>query len=119
MQQQPTQDPTMVYRIETLERLFQQLQTQLGQLVPAKENELQLRMIRESVERIERELGNAKSQLTDMNTKLVNSEMQAQQRDSDQKQSQANLQLRFFYAASGLIGAIIVALLVYYFTHAH
>lgn len=119
MQQQPAQDPMIIYRIESLERMVQQLQTQLQQYVPYKENELQLRSIKDTVERIEREIGIAKAQLTDVNNKLAENKLQEQERDSKQRQSQSDLQLRFFYYVSTLIGAIIVALLVYYFTHPH
>lgn len=108
---------TLIYRIEALERMVQQLQTQLQQYVPAKENELQLRIIKETVERIEREVGNAKTQLTDLNTKLVASESEAQKRDAAQRESQDRLQIRILWGAVSVVITILSLVIVAYITH--
>lgn len=108
---------TLIYRIEALERMVQQLQTQLQQYVPAKENELQLRIIKETVERIEREVGNAKLQLTDLNTKLVASESEAQKRDAAQRESQDKLQIRILWGAISVVITILSLVIVGYITH--
>jgi TolA-binding protein len=72
MQQPAPQDQaTMIYRIEALERLFHELQTQLQQYVRSSENNLHLQTIKETVMRIEAELGLAKKQLTESNDKMV------------------------------------------------
>lgn len=117
MAQQSPDQATLTFRIEVLERMVQQLQTQLQQYVPAKENELQLRSIRETVERIEREITNAKQQLTDLNTKLVVSESEAQKRDAAQRESQDKLQIRILWGAVSVIITILSLVIVGYITH--
>ncbi len=97
--------------------MVQQLRDQLSQYVPAKENELQLRSIRETVERIEREVSNAKNQLTDLNTKLAVSEVEAQKRDSAQKESQDKLQIRVLGGIVSIFVAILLSIIAAYATH--
>lgn len=70
MAQQPDQ-ATLIYRIESLERLFHDLQQQLQQYVRSSENNLHLQAIRDTCERIERELGLAKQELTKSNDEMV------------------------------------------------
>ncbi len=118
MQQQPTpQDQsTLIYRIEILERLFHDLQTQLQQYVRASENNLHLQAIKETVLRIEQELGLAKNQLTDLNAKLVTSEAEAQKRDAAQRESQDKLQIRVLWGAISVIITILSLVIVGYLT---
>lgn len=116
MAQSPDQ-ATLTFRIEILERMVQQLRDQLSQYVPAKENELQLRSIRETVERIEREVSNAKNQLTDLNTKLAVSEVEAQKRDAAQKESQDKLQIRVLGGIVSIFIAILLSIIGAYAAH--
>lgn len=71
MAQQQPQDATLLYRIEALERLFHDLQQQLQQYVRSSENNLHLQAIRDTCERIERELGLAKQQITKSSDEMV------------------------------------------------
>lgn len=71
MQQQPQDQATLIYRIESLERLFHDLQQQLQQYVRSSENNLHLQAIRDTCERIERELGLAKQELTKSNDEMA------------------------------------------------
>ncbi|SRR6266567_1828933 len=108
---------TLTFRIEALEKMVQQLQNQLQQYVPAKENELQLRSIRETVERIEREVSSAKSQLTDLNTKLADSEVEAQKRDSALKENQNQMQIRVLAGIVSIFIAILLSIIGAYAAH--
>lgn len=114
--QQPDQ-ATLIYRIESLERLFHDLQQQLQQYVRSSENNLHLEAIRNTCERIERELGLAKAQLTDLNTKLTASEIKAQERDAAQRESQDKLQIRILWGAVSVIITILSLVIVGYITH--
>lgn len=113
--QQPDQ-ATLIYRIESLERLFHDLQQQLQQYVRSSENNLHLQAIRETCERIERELTLAKNQLTDLNTRLVVSESEAQKRDAAQRESQDKLQIRILWGAVSVIITILSLVIVGYLT---
>jgi hypothetical protein len=119
MQQQPTpQDQaTLIYRIEVLERLFHDLQAQLQQYVRASENNLHLQAIKETVLRIEQELGLAKNQLTELNAKLAVSEVEAQKRDAAQRESQDKLQIRILWGAVSVVVTILSLVIVNYVTH--
>jgi len=120
----------LAYRLEVAERDLKRFGDQMQGLVVARENDLRIQSMQADVKRVEEEVKEIKKQLSDLGKQLADQERAAQQRAADQekaaqqrdselKQSQADLQLRFFYAVSGLIGAIIVALFIYYFTHAH
>lgn len=116
MAQQPDQS-ALIYRIESLERLFHDLQQQLQQYVRSSENNLHLQAIRETCERIERELGLAKQQLTDLNTKLATSEIEAQKRDAAQKESQDKLQIRVLGGIVSIFIAILLSIIGAYAAH--
>lgn len=116
-QSQPPQDQaTLIYRIESLERLFHDLQQQLQQYVRSSENNLHLQAIRDTCERIERELGLAKNQLTELNTKLATSEVEAQKRDAAQRESQDKLQIRILWGAVSVIITILGLVIAGYLT---
>lgn len=129
------QDPSLqisaiAYRLDAAERELKRFGDQMQGLVSARENDLRIQSMQADVKRVEEEVREMKKQLSDLGKQLADQERAAQQRAADQersaqqrdaelKQSQSDLQLRFFYAVSGLVGAIIVALLIYYFTHPH
>ena len=115
--QQPQDQAALLYRVEILERLFRDLQQQLQQYVRTSENELHLRNISETVARIERELSLAKTELTNLNTKLVESEVEAQKRYADQRESQDKLQIRVLWGAISAIITTVSLVLVNYVTH--
>ena len=117
MQQQSPQDQaTLIYRVETLERLFRELQQQLQQYVRASENELHLQSIKATCERIERELSAAKTELASLNAKLVESEAEAQKRDAAQRESQDKLQIRVLWGAISVVITILSLVIVGYLT---
>lgn len=115
--QAPQDQSTLLYRIESLERMVRDLQTQLQQYVRSSENSLHMQAIRDTVERIERELGFAKNQLTDLNTKLTSSEIEARERDAAQRESQDKLQIRMLWGAVSVVVTILSLVIVNYITH--
>lgn len=112
-QQQPDQ-ATLLYRIEALERLFHDLQTQLQQYVRSSENNLHLQAIRDTCERIERELGLAKQQLTKSSEEMANS-------FANLREEQNRLQIRTLAWIVGsiatFISLVLVGILTAYITH--
>lgn len=115
---QSTNDLTnLLIRINTVEQQVKQVQTELHQYVPASVNDLQLQSIRSSVDRIEHDVSDMRAQLTDMNNKLAKQETEARQRDADQRESQANLQIRVLYGIVSAVLAVFVGVLIAFFTH--
>lgn len=113
MQQIP-QDSTLLYRIEALERLFHDLQQQLQQYVRSSENNLHLQAIRDTCERIERELGLAKQQLTKSNEEMS-------REFAGLREEQNRLQIRTLAWIVGsiatFISLVLVGVLTAYVTH--
>ncbi len=105
MQQQPDLS-TLEYRVKSIETNVQQLQNELRSYVPSSVNDLQLQSIRSTVERIENDVKEAKTQVTGLNTQLSN-----QVRDQDKLQINT---LKWF---GGLVVTVLMALLIAYLTH--
>ncbi len=87
---------TLLYRVETLEKNFEKQQ-----------------------DRVEERLTLILTQVASLHDKVNLSELKAQERDANQKQELANIQLRLFYSLLGTVGLIVVGIAIYYFTHAH
>ena len=113
--QQP--ENTIVYRMEVVEREVANLKQQLDRYVPVRENELQLKSIRDTVERIERDVGEAKKQLGEMNTKLQTADRETQARDQQQRENLAALQIKVLATVVTTVIGGLVAILVGYITH--
>jgi hypothetical protein len=89
------------YRVDAQEREIKRIQDQLLQYVPQRENDIKLQIIQQAVNRIEADIAESKKQLTDLNNK-----------DTAQRESQANLQIRVLWAiVTGIatVGGLIVA----------
>ena len=114
MQQQPQPQSesisNIIYRLEATEKDVVQIKAQLRELpqsyVLARENDLRLQSIQESVRRIETDVGEAKKQLTDMSSKLA-----------EQRESQSQLQIRVLYGVVAVIITILSGVLIGYLTH--
>ncbi len=120
--------PTIAFRLDVLERVVQQLKDQLNSYVPVRENDLQLRIIRETVERTEKEVNSikiqieheedyTKHQLGELTVKINGLEIELRERDSKQRENQNKLQIQ---ALSGIVGSIIFLLssiIIAYITH--
>jgi len=112
MQQQTPQDLAGVsYRLSAVEQEIKALQAQLGQYVPARENDLQLASIRSTVERIERDVSTASKQLAELNTKMAVQEIAS-------RENQSKLLNRVLWSLVGGGGAIVVGVLIFVLTHA-
>lgn len=104
MQQQPQDQATLFFRIEALERLVHDLQTQLQSYVRTSENDLHLRSIKETVERIERELGLAKQQISESNKEMG-------EQFTSLRNEQSKLQIRtLVYIVTGVATFVSLAL---------
>jgi hypothetical protein len=112
MQQQPQQSDmsTLSYRLTSLETHVQQLQVELRTYVPARENELQLQSIRSTVERIERDVQEAKTQVTSLNGKL---ETQVKEQDK----MQISALSKTLIIILGVFASVLTGVLVYFLTH--
>lgn len=115
--QQPEPQTTVVFRINSLEQGVAELKKQLNLYVPIRENDLQLKSIRDIVERIEYDVHAAKRQLEDVSNKLSLQENESQKRDAEQRESQAQLQIKALWGVVSLILAILTGVLVGYITH--
>jgi hypothetical protein len=113
----PDQTPAITFRIIALERDVANLKNQLNHYVPIRENDLQLKSIRDTVDRIERELQEARRQLEDVNVKLIKQDREAQERDATQRESQAALQIRVLWGTVSTIIVILTSILIGYITH--
>jgi hypothetical protein len=115
----PTQQDIglLLLRIELMEREVKRLSEQLQGYVPARENDLKVQGIQDSVKRIEGDLSEAKRQLVELNSKLTAQEQTAQLRDNEQRASQDKLQIRVLVGILSTVGGIIVAVIIFYLTH--
>ena len=115
--QTPDQAPAITFRIIALERDVADLKDQLNRYVPARENDLQLKSIRDAVERIEQEMQEARKQLESLNHKLILQEREAQERDAAQRESQATLQIKVLWGTVSTAIAVLAGVLIGYITH--
>lgn len=111
------QNGAFAYKIERLEIEVAAIKVQLERYVPVKENELQLRYIKEALERIERDVQLSKGQLEEMTNKVILAEREAQKRDSAQRESQDALQIKVLWGTVSTVMAVLIAVLVGYITH--
>lgn len=105
------------FHVDSAEKNIEQLRSLLANYVPARENDLKLQSIQETVKRIETDVIGAKSQLTEMNTKLAAQERASQQRDVEQRESQDKLQIRVLWGIVSTIIVILSGILIGYATH--
>lgn len=105
------------FHVESAEKNIGELRSLLANYVPARENDLKLQSIQETVKRIEADVIGAKSQLTEMNTKLAAQERASQQRDTEQRESQDKLQIRVLWGIVSTIIVILSGILIGYATH--
>lgn len=90
---------TILYRLDSVEQRVSQLQTQLQQYVPMRENELQLQVITSAVERIEDDVKATKLQVSEM------------------KDAQDKLQIRMLLGIVSTIVTILSGILIAFISH--
>lgn len=91
----------LIYRVDAQEREIKRIQDQMQLYVPQRENDIKLQGIQQAVSRIEADISESKKQLIALNDK-----------DTAQRESQANLQIRVLWAiVTGIlgVGGLIVA----------
>lgn len=96
---QSTTLATLVYRVHMLEQQVQLLNHQLTLYVPERENELQLQMIRASVDRIEKNVNETKEQVGEM------------------KSAQDKLQIRTLLGVVTTVVTILSGILIAWMSH--
>lgn len=105
-QNQFEQQSPLHFRMMALEKDVTQLKAQLASYVPIRENELQLASIRGTVERIEKEVGETKKHIEEMDERM-----------EDQREAQDKLLIKILWGAVSLVMGVLVALLIAYLTH--
>jgi predicted nucleic acid-binding Zn-ribbon protein len=116
-QQVPDHTSEIAFRLSSTERDVTDLKEQFQRYVPVRENDLQLKNIHDSVERIEIYVQQARKQLDDVNSKLGTQEREAQERDAKQRESQAALQIKVLWGTVSTIITILTSILIGYVTH--
>jgi predicted nucleic acid-binding Zn-ribbon protein len=115
--QLPDQTPAITFRIIALERDVTALKDQLNRYVPVRENELQLKSMRDTVDRIERDVQEARRQLEGLNAKLIMQDREAQERDATQRESQSALQIKVLWGTVSTVIVVLTSILIGYVTH--
>jgi chromosome segregation ATPase len=119
MQQPSPQEPivTLLYQMKTMENDIAYLKSQLTQFEPARESDLKLQRITDTVARIETELSKVKDRLEGMNSHMVTQEKETQERDARQREATDQLQIKVLWGIVATILSIGSAVLIGYVTH--
>jgi hypothetical protein len=96
----------LVYRVDGMGRDVKRIDEQLRDYVPARENDLKVQSIKESVARIESDIAEAKKQLTELNTKLI-----------EQEKSQSDLVIGTLRWVLGIVVSIALIGITVWLTH--
>jgi hypothetical protein len=98
------------FRLDALEKELQDVKLQLNTYVPFRENELQLKIIRDTVDR-------AEQQLASLSEKILAQEFEVQKREAATQRSQASLQIKILWGTVSTIVGLLTSVLVGYITH--
>lgn len=120
---QPNDFNTLSYRLDGVEKQLSNLQGQLQQYVPQRENELRLQSIQGSVMDIKGDVAEIRKQINDMSQKMIDQEAAAQKRDNAQRETIDKKQIRdlryFVTSVIGVFLTVLAALIIYYVTNFH
>jgi chromosome segregation ATPase len=105
------------YRFSSLEKDVSEVKQQLRYYVSSKENDLQLKGIQLTVDRIAQDVQEVEKRLTGINNQLTLQEMEGQKQNSDLRESQASLQIRVLWGTVSTIITILTSILIGYLTH--
>jgi chromosome segregation ATPase len=105
------------YRFSSLEKDVSEVKQQIRCYVSSKENDLKLRSIQLTLDRMEQDVQEAKKRLTEVNSQLTLQEMEGQKQNSDLRESQASLQIRVLWGTVSTIITILTSILIGYLTH--
>jgi chromosome segregation ATPase len=106
----PQEFSTLLFQINALEQQIKQLQDQLKSYVTVRENELQLRLIQDTVSRMERDV-------VDMKAKQELMEQEARTNNQQQREAQAGLQIRFLVSVVSFVLVVVGGVLTAFLTH--
>jgi len=115
--QQPDQISTLAYRISVLEQQIPELRTQIREYELARESELKLQNIRDKLDAMSRDVIDVRRELSDINTRFMQQQLDVQQRDAKQRERQDSLVIRVLQGAAGFVIVGLISFLVNYFTH--
>lgn len=105
--QPPIADITaLAYRVASIEQRVARVEDELRTYVPVRENELQLKAVRDTTQRIETEVQDIKMSLADLTTRLA-----------DQREAQDKLQIRALWGIVSTVITVLVGILIAYVTH--
>jgi hypothetical protein len=105
------------YQLASLEHDLSDVKQKLQYYVSVKENDLQLKGIQTTVNRIEQEVQEAKKHIGEVNTQLTVQELDAQKQNAALRESQAALQIRVLWGTVSTILTILTSILIGYLTH--
>jgi hypothetical protein len=109
---------TISYRLDGVEKQLLSLQGQLQLYVPARENELQLRSIQESVKDIKGDVSEIRKQINEISQKIIDQDKNTRERDNVQREDADKSKIRMlWFAVSTVIGMFVmisVALIIFY-----
>ena len=105
------------YRLESFEKDLLGVKQQLQYYVSAKENDLQLKNIQTTVNRIELEIQDAKNRVDQVNKQLTTQEIEMQKQSSELRDSLSRLQIRILCGTVSTILTIFTSVLIGYLTH--
>lgn len=109
MEEQPVMS-ALGFRVLTLEKELENVKRQLNLYVPLRENDLQLRVIHETVDRIE-------EQLADVRSKITLQEQEMLDKEATMQHNQANLQIKILWGTVSTIVGLMTSVMVGYITH--
>jgi hypothetical protein len=115
-EQMPEQMP-LLFRMSSLEQDIAELKKQLRSYVPLRENDLQLKGIRDIVDRIERDIIENKRNVGDISLKLVEQGVEVQKKEADLRENQSALQIKILWGTISLIITALTSVLIGYITH--
>jgi transposase len=101
---------TVSFRLVSLEKELMEVKKQLNMYVPLRENDLQLKTIHETVDRIEK-------QLAGLGEKILAQEFEMQKREAAAQRRQASLQIKILWGTVSTIVGLLTSVLVGYITH--
>lgn len=105
------------YRIGFIEKDLVNIKQQLQYYVSSKENDLQLKSIQVTVDRIESDLQEARKRVDQVNDQLVIQEINIQKQSADARDSQSKLQIRVLWGTVSTILTILTSVFIGYVTH--
>jgi len=108
---------SLAFRMDLVEKDLGKLGDQLSAYVLARENDLKLQGIQDTVRRIEGNIAVSNQQIANVGEKLTALEIDQQRRDADARDSQNKLVIRVLLAIGTAIVTVVGGVLIALFTH--